>query len=76
MYHYVDFHADGGQMCIPGRRRFSTLEKALRFQGIMDSEPGHHCKNSVKLFSSEEILDEKGHINLRKNNHPYDLTKE
>jgi len=64
MYFYVDFHADGGQACVPGRRRFDDLEEAEEFSLLMSAEPGHICKNDVRFFESERRLNEYGTIAL------------
>lgn len=54
MYHIVEFHADGGQMCVPGRRSFSDPEEARRFAERMCSEPDHTCgPQSVRIYTSE-----------------------
>ena len=63
MYHIVEFHADGGQMCVPGRRSFDDSEEARRFAEKKRSEPGHSCgSKSVKEFTSETDLGDEGTI--------------
>ncbi|TSC89546.1 MAG: hypothetical protein G01um10143_36 [Parcubacteria group bacterium Gr01-1014_3] len=63
MYYIIEFHADGGQMCIPGRRAFSDPEAAKKFAERMRSEPDHTCGlESVKEFVSETDLGNEGEI--------------
>jgi hypothetical protein len=63
MFYIVNFHADGGQACIPGRRVFTNAEKALKFAERMRNEPGHTCENSVSLITSDTYPgDDKGEI--------------
>lgn len=52
-YYIVEFHADGGQACIPGRRVFTDKNAAERFKSVMEKEPGHHCRDSVRLTISD-----------------------
>lgn len=62
-YHIVDFHADGGQMCVPGRRSFTDPEEAGQFAEKMRREPGHVCgPNSVKEYTSETDLGNEGAV--------------
>ncbi len=62
-YHVVEFHADGGQMCIPGRRCFTNPMEANRFARRMRSEPDHTCgPKSVKQYTSRKRLCDKGAI--------------
>jgi len=49
MYHVVEFHADGGQMCVPGHRSFTNPEKAKQFADQMRSEPEHTCGSKSVL---------------------------
>lgn len=63
MYHIVEFHADGGQACVPGRRTFTDPEAAKQFAKRMREEPGHTCgPQSVKESTSETDLGNKGMI--------------
>lgn len=63
MYHIVEFHADGGQMCMPGRRSFDDPEKAKQFAERMRSEPGHNCgPTSVKEHTSKTDPGDEGAI--------------
>lgn len=62
MFYYVDFHADGGQACVPGRRRFNDPDEAEEFSLLMASEEGHTCKNDVRFYESERYLREYGII--------------
>lgn len=63
MYHIVEFHADGGQMCVNGRRSFDDPEEADQFAERMRPEPNHYCgPESVKTFETEEILEDMGAI--------------
>ena len=61
MYHVVDFHADGGQMCAPGRRSFANPEEARQFADHMRLTPGHTCgPESVREYTSETDLGNEG----------------
>lgn len=61
MYHIVEFHADGGQMCVRGHRSFADPEKARQFAEKMRSEPGHTCgPASVREYTSETELRNEG----------------
>ncbi|MDO8621499.1 MAG: hypothetical protein Q7R31_04455 [Candidatus Levybacteria bacterium] len=63
MYYIVEFHADGGQMCVPGHRSFADLEKAKQFAEKMRSELGHTCgPESVREYTSETDLGNEGFI--------------
>lgn len=63
MHHIVEFHADGGQMCVSGRRSFTDPEKARQFAEQMRSEPGHTCgPASVREYTSETDLGNEGAI--------------
>jgi len=53
MYYIVHFHADGGQMCVPGLRCFEDPVKAARFADKQRNVPGHTCQNSVREEISE-----------------------
>jgi hypothetical protein len=54
MYHIVHFHADGGQMCVPGRRVFTNQAEADAFADEMRNEPDHRCgPESVTQEESE-----------------------
>ena len=62
MYHIVKFHADGGQMCVPGHRSFTNSEEAARFAERMRSAPGHTCgPESVRTYTSEVDLGNEGY---------------
>ena len=62
MYHIVEFHADGGQMCVPGRRSFPNPEEASKFAERMRSEPEHTCgPESVRTYTSETDPGNEGH---------------
>lgn len=59
----VEFHADGGQMCISGRRVFVQKYEADRFAEAMRSEPGHSCgPESVTQYESAEPLSIEGDL--------------
>ena len=61
MYHIVEFHADGGQMCVPGRRSFSDPEAARQFAERKRLEPDHTCgPKSVRTYTSETDLGNDG----------------
>lgn len=61
MFHIVAFHADGGQMCIPGLRCFDTVEAANDFAERLRNEPGHSCgPQSVKQYESETSIPGRG----------------
>lgn len=64
MYHIVEFHADGGQMCVPGLRSFEDPEEASQFaeKERMRDEEGHTCSDSVKTYASETSLGNEGVI--------------
>lgn len=65
MFHYVNFHADGGTRCLTGLRRFTDAEKADAFAALMRREPGHDCPGrTVDRFSNESLLQEYGIINV------------
>lgn len=54
MFHIVEFHADGGQMCVAGRRSFTDPGKARQFAEKMKAEPGHTCgPESVREYTSD-----------------------
>lgn len=67
----VKFHADGGQMCVPGLRDFGDdKDAAHRFANKMRDEPRHVCereandigKSTVIVEYSEEKTKERGII--------------
>lgn len=62
MYHIVEFHADGGQVCSFGRKSFGDPKEAKEFAKKMRSEPGHSCKDSVKEYISETYIGNEGAI--------------
>lgn len=63
MYHVVEFHADGGQTCVPGRRTFADVETAKQFARRMREQKGHTCgPESVKEYTSEVDLGDTGLI--------------
>lgn len=51
-YYIVKFHADGGQACVPGVRRFTSKSEAEEFAGRMRNEPGHTCVDHTHLIES------------------------
>lgn len=62
MYYIVEFHADGGQMCVAGRRSFNDPVEARRFADRMRSEPGHTCgPKSVRTYISETNPENEGY---------------
>lgn len=63
IYHIVNFHADGGQMCVPGRRCFENPRDAHEFAKAMRDEPGHNCgPKSVKQYTADKPLKNEGHV--------------
>lgn len=63
IYHIVDFHADGGQMCVPGRRCYEDPKKASEFAKEMRAEVGHTCgAESVTEYTADKPLKNEGHI--------------
>jgi hypothetical protein len=61
MFYIVEFHADGGQMCVPGIRCFDSVEKANAFAERLRNEPGHTCgPNSVRQRESETPIENHG----------------
>lgn len=54
IYYVVHFHADGGVVCIPGRRVFTDPERANAFANYMRDEPGHLCgSESVSIEETD-----------------------
>ncbi|MBI3590584.1 MAG: hypothetical protein HY094_04305 [Candidatus Melainabacteria bacterium] len=63
IYHIVNFHADGGQACVPGRRCFENPTNAHTFAKVMREESGHKCgPKSVEQFTSDTPLENEGYI--------------
>jgi hypothetical protein len=62
VFHYVEFHADSGQSCTKGLRRFEDQSKADEFAALLRSEPGHGCAESVRQFDSPNRYPEVGMI--------------
>lgn len=63
MYYVVEFHADGGQMCVDGRRVFTDPVEASRFAAQRRAEPGHFCgPESVREYATDVRPDEEGYI--------------
>ena len=63
MLYVVEFHADGGQMCVSGHRSFTDPEKAKQFADKMRSEPDHTCgPESVREYVSDTDLGNEGAI--------------
>jgi len=60
MRYVVEYHADGGQMCVPGRRVFKIESRAQAFEKKMMNEKGHTCKNSVKLIATLKFVEDEG----------------
>ena len=50
MYYIVEFHADGGQMCVSGRRFFTDPEKGKQFANKMRTEPDHKYLCTLTRF--------------------------
>jgi hypothetical protein len=46
----VEFHADGGQACVLGRRVFNDPVEAGRFAQRCRDEKGHTCRDSVREY--------------------------
>lgn len=62
-YHIVEFHADGGQMCVPGVRCFIDKNDADKWAEYFRTEPGHSCgPQSVKQYESEMPIENHGII--------------
>ncbi len=62
-YHIVKFHADGGQMCVPGLRCFLDKEEANKLAERLRAEPGHTCgPRSVQQYESETPIENHGVI--------------
>ena len=63
MFHIVEFHADGGQMCVPGVRCFENKVEADSFAERLRNEPGHSCgPASVRQRESERSIENHGVI--------------
>lgn len=63
IYYIVEFHADGGQMCVLGIRCFIDKQKADEFAQRMCSEKNHYCgPSSVKQRESETQVENEGEI--------------
>jgi hypothetical protein len=62
MYYIVHFHADGGQMCVPGRRVFLDSGQALAFFNRCATEKDHTCINSVRMEASKTNPGDEGEI--------------
>ena len=52
----VDFHADGGQTCVPGRRVFEDKSSAREFfKREDDRHPNeHYCTNATRIYESKD----------------------
>lgn len=62
-YHIVKFHADGGQMCVPGIRCFTDKWEADKLAEHLRTEVGHSCgPQSVQQYESETPIDNDGVI--------------
>jgi hypothetical protein len=62
-YHIVKFHADGGQMCVPGIRCFTDKAKADELAEYLRTESGHSCGlQSVQQCESERPIENDGII--------------
>lgn len=63
MFYIVEFHADGGQMCVPGRRVFLDSGLALSFFTACATEKNHTCgAKSVNMTASETNPGDDGEI--------------
>jgi len=63
MHHIVEFHADGGQTCVPGVRCFPDRGAADRFAEHERGRKGHSCgAGSVRQRESEAPLRDEGYI--------------
>ncbi|MDP1629510.1 MAG: hypothetical protein Q8L57_02725 [bacterium] len=61
MFHIVEFHGDGGQMCVLGRRVFTDPSLAEKFADEKRNEQGHNCgPKSVRLYTSEISMENIG----------------
>jgi len=62
-YYIVEFHADGGQMCVPGIRCFVNKDEADKLAEYLRTEPGHTCgPQSVRQYESESPVENDGVI--------------
>jgi hypothetical protein len=48
----VEYHADGGQACMLGRRLFDDPVEAARFAKREREVPGHTCTDPVREYYS------------------------
>lgn len=54
MYYIVEYCADGGQMCVPGRRVFTSESEQKQFAERERAKSGHlHGPESVKEYTAE-----------------------
>jgi hypothetical protein len=61
-YYIVHFHADGGQMCVPGRRVFTDRAEADAFADRMRKEPDHAC--GPESMRQEEAETDPGNLGV------------
>jgi len=60
-YYVVHFHADGGQMCVPGHKTFTDKKRAESFLQTMRDEPGHNCgSDSAWMEATTEDMGSEG----------------
>lgn len=54
---YVEYHDDGGQMCVPARKKCRTREEAEYWGKLSDAWGGtHYCQDSWGIFETDENL--------------------
>ena len=52
----VEYHADGGQMCVPAVKEFILATEAFRFAHQCENEPGHTCKGpTARVFKVTRV---------------------
>lgn len=61
-YFVVHFHADGGQMCIPGRRVFTDRVAADQFADRMLADTDHYCTDHTRVVETDTPVDSCGDI--------------
>lgn len=56
---YVEYHGDGGQMCVPARAKCRSRAEAEAIGNASDTWGGkHYCKDSWGIFETDEELPE------------------
>ena len=53
---YIEYHGDGGQMCIPARAKKASISAAMDMVSRLSADKGHYCENHCGWFETDDEL--------------------